>query len=103
MARNTLTLPAKADKPAVTKYIVQKFIYTEPNAYPLPIGAVKEFADSPEVENLVSLGFLRRADDESASNAKIISANPDLRPATAMPPSPPLTQFPYNPASPPKA
>jgi hypothetical protein len=97
MANSTLTLPGKVK---LKHYVVRGYIYNALNSRPLPIGAVVEFADNRETENLVRTGFLVLADAATSANAKAINASLDLKPSRAMPATPPFITFPFNPSAP---
>jgi hypothetical protein len=103
MANPKLTLPAKAAAPKMIKCVVLKYVYNALGSRPLPIGSVQDFADDSSTEHLVKLGFLKRANAETAANAAAINAAIDLKPAQAMPASPAYSVFPFNPTSFPKA
>jgi hypothetical protein len=105
MADNTLRLSGKdggSDKPAASKYVIVKYVYTAPERYPLTIGGVHDLAElsDADIQYLLAAGFIRRADDDTTSNAQVINANVDKSRTLAMPPSPRLVTYPLNPAQP---
>jgi hypothetical protein len=101
MADNTLRLSDKdGAKPASTKYVILKPIYTAHGSYPKIVGAIYDCAEMSlhAITHLMGLGFLRVADSQTAENAKAINANIDRAPTQAMPASPEFTEIPVDPA-----